>query len=140
MYIPRMETSDSHPKMPSNRRFGMLFTAVFAVAATWFFWKGSPVVSGAFLGLSCVTGIAACFSPRLLAPFNKTWFLFGELLGKVVSPIVLGVIFFGIMTPVGLVCRLTGRDALHLKLHRGASHWRDRLLPSPDASSFRNQF
>jgi hypothetical protein len=79
--------------------------------------------------------------PRLLAPLNKAWFQIGELMGKLVSPIVLGVIFFLIITPVGLLGRLFGRDELRLKRRRqAASYWVERQPPGPTGDSFKNQF
>lgn len=133
-------TSEQTVKMPSNRRFGFLFTAVFTAVASWMYFDGALYAAWAFFAFGCLTGALAHFSPDTLAPFNKAWFLLGQLLGKVVSPIVLGIIFFGILTPVGFVGRLMGRDPLRLKRGAAATYWVDREMPSPDAASFKNQF
>ena len=73
-------------------------------------------------------------------PFNKLWFKFGLLLGKIISPIVLGLIFFVIITPVGLLMRLAGRDELQLKLNDSHTHWKIRSPVGPQPDSFKNQY
>lgn len=97
-------------------------------------WLGAAAVSGALITLFC---------PILLSPLNKAWMLLGHLLGKIISPIVLGVIFFLIITPVAFVGRLMGRDELRLKrqaLRSQPTYWIDRKSPSPKGDSFHNQF
>ena len=79
-------------------------------------------------------------APRLLAPFNLAWFKLGLLMGKVVSPIVLGIIFFVLLTPVAVIGRLFGRDELRLKRKAVQSYWIERVPPGPDGDSFKNQF
>lgn len=128
-----------HPR-PSSRSFGLLFMVVFAAFGVHgLYWSSEGSVYGWFAA-SVVVGLFALFIPRLLAPFNEAWFLLGELLGRVASPIVLGVIFFGLLTPVGLITRLFGRDELHLRCRPVNSYWRVRAPLGPDAVSFKNQF
>ena len=89
-------------------------------------------VSAVFL---CVTMVKA----DVLLPLNKLWMRFGFLLGMIVSPIVLGVIFFGMFTPIAVLMRMSGRDELRLKFNNKASHWISRDEPvKPD--SFKHQF
>jgi hypothetical protein len=126
--------------MPSNRSFGFLFAAIFAAAALWLLAPERPYLFIVLVALSLATLVAAVFSPKLLTPFNKLWFDFGQLLGEIVSPIVLGIIFFGIMTPVAVVSRLTGRDPLRLRQCHTDSCWVERTNASPDPASFKNQF
>jgi len=76
----------------------------------------------------------------LLTPLNKAWMKLGDLLGKVISPIVLGIIFFVLLAPVALVTRLLGRDELRLKMSNSSSYWIDRTPPGPAGDSFKNQF
>lgn len=129
------------PKMPSNRRFGLLFTAVFALLALYEAYKGgTQFLVGSLIALSAAVGTATAFAPQALAPFNKAWFLLGLLLGKFVSPVILGVIFFGLLTPVALVGRWLGRDELRLSRKPAASYWVDRVPPGPAADSFKNQW
>ena len=104
--------SVSSPTLPSERRFGALFTVVFSLAGIYgHFVKdwSSEVVIGLFVA-SLVVAVVAIVIPAALAPFNKAWFQLGLLMGKVVSPIVLGLIFFGMLTPVGIIGRLLGRE------------------------------
>jgi hypothetical protein len=76
-----------------------------------------------------------------LTPLNRAWMKLGELLGRVVSPIVLGLVFYGVFTPVALVMRLAGRDAMHRRWDRDApTYWVDRDPPGPPDDSFRNMF
>lgn len=128
-------------KLPTDRSFGLLFTVVFALLAGWLAWKASHVwqwsaaLSGAFLLFTLII-------PRALHPLNVLWMKFGLLLGKIVSPIVLGVIFYGLFTPVALVMRLAKRDALSRAYDPDApSYWKGRAPPGPDAGqSFPRQF
>lgn len=129
-------------KLPSERRFGLMLTAAFALLGAYqiirhrsrFAWAACLIAAIAF-------ALLALLIPRSLAPLNKAWFYFGELLGKIVSPVVLGIIFFVILTPVAVLTRLFGRDELCLQRPRVKSYWIDRAPPpiSP-AQSFRNQF
>lgn len=131
----------SDPKLPSERRFGALFTLVFAVLGAWGHYKGgNPAASNALFVAAAVVALVTLAAPRLLAPFNLAWFKLGLLMGKVVSPIVLGIIFFVILTPVSAVSRLLGRDELRLKRKAVQSYWIDRVPPGPDGDSFKNQF
>lgn len=80
------------------------------------------------------------FISKLLAPLNRVWFEFGILLGRVFSPLILGTIFFIIITPTALICRLFGRDELRLKSTTENTYWLDRKPPGPTGDSFNNQF
>lgn len=78
--------------------------------------------------------------PALLSPVSRAWLGLGRVLHRIVSPIVIGVIFFGVITPYALVMRLAGRDALRLRSGKAASFWLPRNEPSPPADSYRRQF
>lgn len=136
------EATLSKPTLPSERLFGSLFTAIFgALGAYGYFYKGwTTGASVAWLVACTVVGLVTLLSPRLLAPFNLAWFKLGELMGKVVSPIILGIIFFLLITPVGLLGRLFGRDELRLKRGTASSYWVERNPPGPPPESFKNQF
>ena len=130
------------PSLPTERRFGTLFILVFAALGLYgHFYKGwdAKVVVGLFTA-SLIVALATLFAPRLLAPFNTAWFQLGQLMGKIVSPIVLGAIFFLMLTPIGLITRLFGRDELRLKRKSVASYWVDRDPPGPAGDTFKNQF
>ena len=95
----------------------------------------------ALLGVLAVISILlAILAPAALHTLNRVWFKLGLLLGKIVSPVVLGVIFFLVIAPLGVAMRLFGRDELKLKARNDATYWKTRLPPGPRADSFANQF
>ncbi len=127
-------------KASSNRVFGLIFSSVFALIALYPLLGGgtvrlwSLVVSGVFLML----GLAV---PSVLAPANRLWTKFGELLHRIVSPVALGAVFYLAVLPTGLMLRLFGKDPLRLKIDRNASsYWIRREPPGPSAESLNNQF
>jgi len=92
-------------------------------------------------GLAAVTAVVTIARPEWLAPLNRLWMKFGELMHRVVSPVVLGVIFYGVFTPIGLVMRMAGRDSMKRKFKAAApTYWIERDPPGPPAESFRDQF
>ena len=134
--------SQIHPQqLPSERRFGLLFTAVFAVAGVYAYLKGWGQTSIMSLaGLAGLIALITLIVPKVLAPFNRLWFELGQLMGRIVSPIVLGAIFFLILTPVSLFTRLFGRDELRLKRKAVTSYWIDRTNENSPVETFKNQF
>ena len=131
---------DDEVKAGTERSFGMVFAVVFALVGLWPLWSGgtmrawSLVVAGAFLG-------AALARPRLLAPLNRLWFLFGKALHRVVSPLVMGLIFFVAVTPTALIMRLVGKDPLHRRFEPEArTYWIERRPPGPEPETMKNQF
>ena len=129
----------SEIELPSNRKFGIFFTFVFALAAAYFY--NSDIMTWAYLfsATSLIFLVITLVKDELLLPLNKLWMRFGLLLGIIVSPIVLGLIFFGLFTPIAMLMRLSGRDELKLKFSRKASHWISRSEPIK-SGSFKNQF
>ena len=120
------------PVLPSNRSFGWTFTGVFALGAFFYPWV---------LALAALTAGVTLARSQWLAPLNRAWMRFGALLHRVVSPLVLGLIFFGVFTPVGLVMRAFGRDVLCRRFEPQAkSYWTRRDPPGPADDSFRNMF
>ncbi len=127
--------------LPTNRKFGLLFTATFFVLSIYGFVEdGFSFKVLIFLFLSLLFLVASITNSELLTPLNKAWFHLGEVLGKVVSPIVLGAIFFLLITPVGVIARLLGRDELKLKRPKATSYWRSPIGSNSDSESFKNQF
>ena len=134
-----MSIQPSH--LPSNRTFGLLFIGVFAVLGFYGLWKDwALIVVQVCFALLAITAGFTIFTPAFLTPFNKAWYQLGLLLGKVVSPIVLGILFFVVITPVALVMKLAGRDALKLRKQNVRSYWVDRQPPGPNPESFKEQF
>lgn len=129
------------PPLPSERSFGVLFAIVSAAAAAALAWYGHRTAAGAFLAAAALLALLAAVAPRALALPNRLWFRLGLLLHAVVSPIVLGAIYFLVITPIALAMRLAGRDALERRREPGReSYWKDRDPPGPPPDSFRNQF
>ena len=127
-------------KLPSNRNFGLFFSALFAASSIYCYVNTFMPALLFFSTFTLVTFLVTVISPSHLLPFNKLWMEFGLLIGKVVSPIVLGAVFFLLITPVGMAMRLAGRDELQLKLHRKGSCWKNRVPTGPEPTSFKNQF
>ncbi|MDP9198707.1 MAG: SxtJ family membrane protein, partial [Pseudomonadota bacterium] len=108
--------------------------------AAWLFWKDNRYASAA-IGAAAFFLIAALAFPRVLHPLNIVWMRFGLLLNRIVSPIVLGVIYFGLLTPVAALMRLRGRDVLQRRFDPArVSYWIRRVPPGPAGSSFPRQF
>ena len=133
-------TRDQHVEGSPDRTFGLVIAGAFLVIAAWpLFHAESPrwwalVVSAIFSG-------TALLKPVLLSRLNRLWMKLGVLLGKVISPIALGVLFYCVLTPVGALMRLTGKDPLRLKLDADAdSYWITREPPGPPPDSMTNQF
>tara|TARA_B100001029_G_scaffold47403_1_gene37563 strand:- start:312 stop:689 length:378 start_codon:yes stop_codon:yes gene_type:complete len=109
-------------KISSNRSFGILFSIVFAAIAFWPLLNlgeirvWSVIVSSIFLLLGLINS-------KLLYPLNLIWVKFGELIGKIVAPLVMALIFFIILTPIGLFLRLIGKDLLNIKLNNNKTYW-----------------
>ena len=126
-------------ELPSNRKFGLFFTFVFAVAATYFYYSANVNWAYVFIAAALIFLLVTLIKSDVLLPLNKLWMRFGLLLGMIVSPIVLGVIFFGLFTPIAMLMRRSGRDELRLKFTQKTSHWISREEPIK-SESFKQQF
>jgi hypothetical protein len=124
----------------SNRTLGLTFAAVFLIIALYPVVFGDPLRMWSML-IAGVFVAAALVLPRVLDPLNKVWTRFGLMLHKVTSPIVLGLMFFVVVTPIGLLMRALGKDPLRLKADANAStYWVDRAPPGPRPDTLPNQF
>jgi hypothetical protein len=126
--------------LPSDKKFGLLFAAIFLVGAGYLFYRNHQLLAVLAGFVSCGLVVLAISWPYVLRPFNLLWFRFGNLLGLVVSPIVLGAIFFLLLTPVAVFLRLTGRDILGLKKTTQDTYWVNRNPTGPAPDSFKDQF
>jgi hypothetical protein len=126
-------------ELPSNRKFGFFFTLVFAVFAVFFFYFANMILAYAFLATSSILLFITLIKADFLLPLNKIWMQFGLLIGMIVSPIVLGIIFFGLVTPYGVSMKMFGRDELKLKFTNRLSYWITRIEPIK-SESFKRQF
>lgn len=125
---------------PSNKRLGLTFAAVFLLLALIPVLRGkapliwSVAASGAF-------ALVAMVAPALLGPLNRAWMRFGLLLHRVVSPVVLGIMFFLVITPMGVIMNLVRKDPLKLRRDPTCdSYWVHRQPPGPRAADLPEQF
>ena len=129
----------SEIELPSNRKFGFFFTFVFVVVAAYFFYSTKVMWAYVFTLASLIFLVITLVKSHALLPLNMLWMRFGLLLGMIVSPIVLGIIFFVLFTPIAILMRLSGRDELRLKFTQKVSHWISRNEPIK-SDSFKHQF
>ena len=121
----------------SNRSFGLVFFIVFLVIAFWSFRGEYHQIKLLPLSLSIVFLILGLLNSKLLTPLNKIWIKFGELLGRVIAPLVMMFIFFIIITPLSLFIKLIGKDLINIKYTNAKTYWIKR---SKDLGSMKKQF
>ena len=129
----------SEIELPSNRKFGFFFTFIFTTLAVYFYYLASITWTYIFITLASIFLLVTLIKSDALLPLNKVWMYFGLLIGMVISPIVLGIIFFGLFAPTATLMRLSGRDELRLKFAQKKSHWMSRGEPIK-SGSFKQQF
>jgi len=130
----------SEIKIPTNRKFGFFFTAVFTLVGGYFLNQNSFVAAYIFLFLALAFFLVTMIKADFLLPLNKLWMHFGLLLGKVVSPIVIGVIFYFLFVPIGIFMQIIGRDELKLKVKKLPSYWKPREEDTLSSTRFKDQF
>ena len=129
----------SEIELPSNKKFGYFFTLIFLIITGYFFLNKSLNLSYVFATISITLFFITIIKADLLLYPNKLWIKFGLLLGMIISPIVLGVLFFILFTPTAILMKLYGRDELRIKFKKNTSYWilRETQINS---DSFSNQF
>ena len=123
-------------KISSNRSFGIVFFIVFLLIAIYPILNQNDIRTWA-VAISLIFLVLGLLNSKLLTPLNKIWFKFGIFLGKIVSPLVMGIIFFFVVTPIGIFMRFLGKDLLNLKLNKSSSYWIEKTEPK---SKMKNQF
>ena len=123
-------------KLPSNRSFGIVFFTVFLILSLYPLVNSESIRIWSLI-ISIIFLVLGLLNSKILTPLNKLWFKFGILLGKIVSPFVMGIIFFLVVTPIGLIMRLFGKDVLNLKYNEKKSYWIEKKGPK---SKMKNQF
>ena len=123
-------------KINSNKSFGIVFSIVFFLIAIY------PLINNQELRVwSLIIGtiflILGLINSRALTPLNKLWFKLGLLLGRIVSPVIMGFIFFLVVTPIAFTMRIIGKDLLNLKFNKDKSYWIEKTGPK---SKMKNQF
>ena len=123
-------------KIGSNRSFGIVFFIVFLLIALYPLINGEEFRTWSLI-IAIIFLVLGLINSKILTPFNKLWFKFGIFLGRLVSPIIMGVIFFLVVTPIGLIMRMIGKDLLNLKFNKHKSYWIEKAGPK---SKMKNQF
>ena len=123
-------------KIGSNKSFGIVFFVVFLIVSFYPMINDNDVRYWSLI-LSIIFLILGLLNSNILTPFNKLWFKFGIFLGKIVSPLIMGIIFFGVVTPIGLLMKILKKDILYLKFNDNKSYWIEK---SKLKSKMKNQF
>ena len=127
---------NSKIKISSNRSFGIVFFAVFLIIAIWPLLNGYEIRYWSLL-ISIIFFLLGILNSKILTPLNKIWFKFGLLLGHVIAPIVMGIIFFLVVTPTSLLMKIFRKDILGIKKNKSKSYWIEKSGPK---SKMKNQF
>ena len=123
-------------KIGSNRSFGIVFSVVFLLISIYPLINDESLRYWSLL-ISLIFLILGLLNSRLLTPLNKIWFKFGIFLARIISPIIMGIIFFFLVTPIGLLMRIFKKDLLNLKFNSDKSYWIEKTEPK---SKMKNQF
>ena len=123
-------------KISSNRSFGIIFSIFFFLISVYPFFKNGSIYYWSLI-ISLIFLILGLLNSKILSPLNFIWFKFGILLGKIISPIVMGIIFFLIVTPISVLLKIFGKDVLKLKYHNKKTYWVDK---NDVKSNMKNQF
>ena len=123
-------------KIGSNRSFGIVFSIIFLIIALWPLLNEQDFRTWALM-ISIIFFFFGIINSKFLTPLNKVWFKFGIFLGKKISPIVMGIIFFFVVTPTGLLMKLFKKDLLRLKKTKDKTYW---IVKEDSKSSMKNQF
>ena len=123
-------------KLGSNKSFGVVFFIVFLLVALYPLINNGDLRIWSFI-IAIIFLILGLINSKVLTPLNKLWFKFGLLLGKIVSPLIMGIIFFFVVTPTALIMRIIGKDLLDLKFNKKKSYWIEKTGPK---SKMKNQF
>ncbi|MDC1159287.1 SxtJ family membrane protein [Candidatus Pelagibacter sp.] len=123
-------------KISSNKSFGLVFFIFFMIITIYPLKSGGELRYWSLI-LSFIFLVLGLLNSSILSPLNKAWFKFGLLLGSIVSPIVMGLIFFGVITPIALIMKFLRKDLLSLKKNNNSTYWIEKNGPK---STMKNQF
>ena len=122
--------------MSTNRNFGIVFSIFFLVVALWPLLNSNEIRYWSLI-ISLIFLILGLINSKILTPLNKLWTKFGYFLGSIISPIVMGIVYFAVVTPTGLIMKLLGKDLLLLKKNNNQTYW---IKKKNIKSSMKNQF
>jgi len=122
--------------MSTNRNFGIVFSIFFLVVALWPLLNSNEIRYWSLI-ISLIFLILGLINSKILTPLNKLWTKFGYFLGSIISPIVMGIVYFAVVTPTGLIMKLLGKDLLLLKKNNNQTYW---IKKENIKSSMKNQF
>ena len=123
-------------KLPSNRNFGIVFSIVFLIIGIWPILNQNEIRIWSII-ISFIFLILGLINSKFLSPLNKAWFKFGLILGSVIAPIVMGIVFFLVVTPTGLIMKALGKDLLRVKRNKNNTYW---LEKDNSNNNLKNQF
>ena len=123
-------------KLPTNRNFGILFFFVFLIISVFPLLNDDEIRYWS-LFISLIFLLLGLINSRLLTPLNKAWARFGLMMGVIINPIIMSLIFFAVVTPTAYLLRLIGKDVLHLKKNNDKSYWKKK---EKSLSSMKDQF
>ncbi len=124
-------------KTGSNRSFGIVFAIIFLIIFLWPLTNENDL-NFWFLFISLIFFILGLFKAKILTPLNKLWIKFGILLGKFIAPIIMAIIFFGVVTPISIIMKLFKKDPLSLKKNNDKTYWIKK--DNKSKSSMKNQY
>tara|TARA_B100000945_G_C19861168_1_gene358476 strand:- start:87 stop:461 length:375 start_codon:yes stop_codon:yes gene_type:complete len=123
-------------KMSAEKKFGILFFIVFLIISLWPLLNNGQVRYWSLI-ISSIFLVSAFLFPKPLKPLNKVWIKFGETLGRIIAPIVMSLVFFIVLTPIGIILKIFGKDVLRLKSSKKKTYWLHR---NKDVGSMKRQF
>ncbi len=127
---------DWNPNGTALRKFGRSMLVFGLIFALWFWFRHQPVAAWVFAGLGVYCFVTSQFAPPLAKVAYAAWMAIAWLLGQIITPIIMGMLYYLVVTPIGLMLRMTGHDRLRLKKPETPSHWTD-CKPS---TSYERQF
>jgi len=131
-----MSIKHTEVKIGSNRSFGIVFFIVFVIIGLYPLINEGTIRTWSLV-LSLIFLVLGLLNSKVLTPLNKIWFKFGLFLGGIISPIIMGIIFFLVVTPIGVFMRVIKKDLLNLKYNKNKSYWIEKSGPK---SKMKNQF
>ena len=123
-------------KVSSNKSFGIVFSIFFLLISVYLLLNNNPIYYWS-LFVSFIFLVLGLMNSKILSPLNLLWFKFGILLGRIISPVVMGVIFFLVVTPISIILKIFGKDVLNLKFNNNKTYW---IVKDGPKSNMKKQF